>query len=242
LGCALTELAYALLMLGRIEEAEKAIFEALDLLETTGWPRTLAAAYSAQLCIEATLGRFELARAAGEKAAQLCEMTGAERFRGVVAGNRIELSIETGDLDQAVATARTVARQLLDTSHCDARGFVLGLLTAALTAQGDLDGALEAGRDAAPLLRDSGVLFWLFDHLALRAALAGRAKEAAYIAGYADAVHETFGRPREPMGRRAVDRLNAMLDDALSAPQIAGLRRIGAQMTEDQALTMALGS
>jgi predicted ATPase/DNA-binding winged helix-turn-helix (wHTH) protein len=242
LGCALTELAFALLLLGRIEEAEKAILEALSLLETAGRPRTLATAYSTQLCIEATLGRFELARTAGEKAAHLCEMTGAERSRGVVAGNLIELSIECGDLDEAVAAARRVAHQIMDTSHSDDRGFVLGLLTAALTAQGDLNGALEAGREAAPLLRDSGVLFWLFDHLALRAALAGRARDAAHIAGYADAVHETFGRPREPMGRRAVDRLDALLQDAISDRQITELRRIGAQMTEDQALGIALRS
>jgi tetratricopeptide (TPR) repeat protein len=242
LGCALTELAFALLLLGRIKEAEQAILEALGLLETSGRPRTLATAYSTQLCIEATLGRFDLARAAGEKAAHLCEMTGAERSRGVVAGNLIELSIETGDLDEAVAAARRVARQLTHTSHSDDRGFVLGLLTAALTAQGDLDAALEAGRDAAPLLRDSGVLFWLFDHLALRAALAERAKDAAHIAGYADAVHETFGRPREPMGRRAVGRLDALLQDAISARQIAEFRRTGAQMTEEQALGIALSS
>ena len=242
LGCALSELAFALLMLGRVEEAEKAILEALGLLETAGRPRTLAMAYSTQLCIEATLGRFEPARAAGEKAAHLCEMTGAERFRGVVAGNLIELSIQCGDLDRAVAEARRVARQLMDTSHSDARGFVLGLLTAALTARGDFDGALEAGRDAASLLRDSGALFWLFDHLALRAALTGRAEDAARIAGYADTVHETFGGPREPMGRRAVDRLNALLKDTISAPEISEFRRTGAQMTEEQALGVALSS
>jgi predicted ATPase/DNA-binding winged helix-turn-helix (wHTH) protein len=240
LGCALTELAFALLLLGRIEEAESAILEALSLLETAGQPRTLATAFSTQLCIEATLGRFERARAAGEKAMHLCEMTGAERSRGVVAGNLIELSIESGDLDEAVTMARRVARQLLDTPHSDDRGFVLGLLTAALAAQGDLEGALGAGRDAAPLLRDAGVLFWLFDHLALRAALAGRAKDAAAIAGYADAVHETFGRPREPMGARAVDRLNRLLQKTLSAPQIVERRRVGAQMTEEQALALAL--
>lgn len=242
LGCALTALGYALLLLGRVEEAEDAILEALSLLETAGWQRTLAAAYSAQLCIEATLGRFDLARAAGERAAQLCEMTGADRLGNVVAVNLIELLIEIDNLDEAVAVARNVTRRLTDMSQTDLRGLALGLLAAALTAQGYLDDALVAARDAAPLLRDEGVLFWLFDHVALRAALAGRMKDAAHIAGYADAVHEKFGRPREPMGQRALVRLDGLLRGALTADQTVQFRRMGARLTEDQALALALSA
>jgi predicted ATPase/DNA-binding winged helix-turn-helix (wHTH) protein/tetratricopeptide (TPR) repeat protein len=240
LGCALTALAYALLMLGRVEEADKAILEALNLLETASWPRTLAAACSAQLCIEATLARFDLARAAGERAAQLCEMTGADRLGNVVAVNLIELLIEIDSLDEAAVAAQHLTHRLTDISQSDLRGTLCGLLAAVLTAQGELDGALVAARDAAPLLRDEGVLFWLFDHLALRAGLAGRWKDAAYIAGYADAVHREFGRPREPMGQRAVDRLNQMLPNSIINDQLAEYRRHGAALTEAQALTLAL--
>ncbi|HEX4159177.1 MAG TPA: winged helix-turn-helix domain-containing protein [Rhizomicrobium sp.] len=240
LGCALTALAYALLMLGRIEEAKRAILEALSLLDTAGWPRTLAAAYSAQLCIEATLGRFEMARAAGGKAAQLCEMTGADRLGNVVAVNLIELLIEIDSLDEAVVAARTLTQRLMDMSQSDLRGAVFGLLAAVLIAQGDLEGSLAAARDAAPLLRDEGVLFWLFDHLALRAGLAGRWKDAAHIAGYADAIHEEFGRPREPMGQRAVERLNRLLWEVINENQIAEYRRLGAALTQGQALALAL--
>ena len=242
LGCALTALAYALLMLGRVDEAEHAILEALNLLETAGWPRTLAAAYSAQLCIEATLERFDLAREAGEKAAQLCEMTGADRLANVVAVNRVELLIELGRLDEAVDVARTLTQGLTDTSQSDLRGAAFGLLAAVLTAQGDLDDALSASREAAPLLRDEGVLFWLFDHLALRAALVGRANEAPQLAGCTDAVHQKFGRPREPKGQRALEQLNSVLEHAATAGDIAEFRRMGARLTEDQALALALGA
>ena len=240
LGCALTALAYALLMLGRTEDAEQAIVEALSLLETAGWPRTLAAAYSAQLCIEATLGRFDMARAAGGKAAQLCEMTGADRLGNVVAVNLIELLIDIRKPGEAVEMARTLVQRLNDMSQSDLRGSVFGLLAAALIEQGELDSAVAAARDAAPLLRDEGVLFWLFDHLALRAALAGRAKDAAQIIGYADAVHQKFGRPREPMGQRALDRLDGLLRETISVDQISDFYRMGARLTEDQALALAL--
>ena len=240
LGCALTASAHSLFMLGRMKEAEQAIREALNLLEPAGWPRTLAAAYSSQIYIEAALGRFELARTAGEKAAQLCEMIGAERLSAVVAGNMVELSIISGDLDEAVAAARSLARRVAETSHYDIGGYVLVALAAALTARGDLDDALAAARDAAPPLRDFGRLYLLFDHLALCATLGGRSMEAAQIAGYADAVHEEFGLPREPLGQRAAERTSALLREALIEDEIGDLRRMGALLTENQALALAL--
>jgi tetratricopeptide (TPR) repeat protein len=171
-------LAYALFMLDRVEEAEEAISEALSLLEHAGWPRSLAAAYSAQLCIEATLGRFDTARTAGEKAARLSEMAGADRLALVVAANPIELAMEVGDNDGATAMGRSLAARRSDSFHSEVRGFALGVLSAALTARDDLDESLAIARDAAPFLRDEGMLFWLFGHLALRAALAGRVKDA----------------------------------------------------------------
>jgi hypothetical protein len=192
------------------------------------------------LCIEATLGRFDTARTAGEKAARLREMAGAERSALVVAANRIELAMEVGDNDGAIAMGRSLSTRLCDSFHSEVRGIALGVLSAALTARGDLDESLAIASEAAPFLRDEGMLFWLFDHLALRAALAGRVKVAALIAGYADAVHETFARPREPMGRRAVARTTALLGENWPEPDIAALARLGTQLSEDQALTLAL--
>jgi tetratricopeptide (TPR) repeat protein len=241
LGCSLTWLGWSLLMLGRMEEAEQAILETQNLLEHAGWPRTLANAYSAQLCIEMLRGHFQAARIAGEKAARLCWMAGADRAAFTVAANLVQLHLESGDTDSAIAAGRDMMVQLRDTPHSSHRGFVLGVLTAAHTARGDLNEALKAAREAAPLLRDEGSIFWLFDHLALCAALGGRARDAALIAGYADAVYEKFGRPREPMGRRAVERTTALLRETLGEPEFAALGRLGAQLSEDQALTLALG-
>lgn len=167
-------------------------------------------------------------------------MAGGDRSALVVAANRIEFAMEAGDNDGAIAMGRSLAARLSDSFHSEVRGFAPGVLSAALTARGDLDESLAIARDAAPLLRDEGMLFWLFDHLALRAALAGRVKDSALIAGHADTVHETFGRPREPMGRRAVARATALLREHLSEPDIAALARLGTQLSEDQALTLAL--
>jgi hypothetical protein len=116
----------------------------------------------------------------------------------------------------------------------------LGILAGALTARGDLHEASIMAREAAPLMREHGRLFWLFDHLALRAGLAGHCKDAARIAGYADAVYRTFEHPREPIGQRAAERVLHLLRETLSAGDIAQLNLEGAQLTEDQAIALAL--
>ncbi|HEX3666540.1 MAG TPA: winged helix-turn-helix domain-containing protein [Rhizomicrobium sp.] len=240
LGGALTTLGYLLLMLGRMNEAEQAILEAVTLLERAGWLRTLAIAYSTLLCIEATLGRFDAALLAGEKAARLSEMVGADRTALVVAANMVQLLLEGGDVEGAISAGRQATSRMRDTRYSDLLGFVFGMLAAAHTVKGNLDEVLTVTREAAPLLRDDGRLFWLFDHLALRACLAGHAKDAALIAGYADAVFEKASHQREVMGRRAVERTCRLLRDALPENEIAELRRLGARLSEDQALGLAL--
>ena len=60
------------------------------------------------------------------------------------------------------------------------------------------------------------------------------------LAGYADMVHLQNGHARWPMGTRSIDRLNALLAEALPDAEIARLRRIGAAYSEDQAMTLAL--
>jgi len=223
-----------------MEEAEHAILEAVALLEPAGWLRTLAIAYSHQLCIDASLGRMDNARLAEEKVSRLCETIGAERIAHCVAANLVQFTLESGEIDGAIAKGRDVAVQVRDTPHI--HGFVLSVLTAALVARGDVDEALRTAREAAPILRDEDALYWLFDHLALRAALVGRAKDAALIAGYADAVHQKLGCQRQPMGRRAVERVHVLLHETLSDEDAARLGEMGAKLTEDQATSIALSA
>jgi tetratricopeptide (TPR) repeat protein len=240
LGSALVDLAFASLTLGRIEEAERAIAEALTMLEHTQQPRMLAHAYIIQMCIEFRRGRVDAGRSAAAQASRLCEAAGADILGFVVSANLVEAALKMGDVDGAISEGRNLVARLRDTPHSDGLGFVLGVLAGALTARGDLDEALAVAREAAPLLRDHGMLFWLFDHLALRAGLAGRSRDAALIAGYAESVYRASGRLREPVGRQAIERLILLLHEALPADEIARLTHLGAQLSEDQALTLAL--
>src|SRR5207253_11492724 len=165
---------------------------------------------------------------------------GADRAALTVSANLVELTLENGDVDAAISAGHSVAERLRDTSYFDVRGFLLGVLTAAFTVRGDLDDALTTAREAAPLLRDQGLLFWLFDHLALRSGLAGRVTDAALLTGYADAVHRKNDYPRWPIGRRAAEQLRILLREALPDDEIARLGEMGARLSEDQAVTLTL--
>jgi hypothetical protein len=112
-------------------------------------------------------------------------------------------------------------------------------LVAALVGEGELIEALAIVREFSPLLRDNGMLFPIFDHLALRACLAGRSKDAARIAGYADSVFQGATRQREPIGRHAVKRLTDLLSKVSSATEVEQLKSEGACFNEDQALALA---
>jgi tetratricopeptide (TPR) repeat protein len=226
--------------LGRFEEAEKAIAEALRLLGPAQRPRMLATAYAAQMCLESSLGRSATARAAGEEALSLCEAAGIDRVALTVATNLVEIALNSGDIDGAISAAGGLAVRLQETPHSYLRAHVLGLLAGAFTAQGNLREALLSAREAAPLLRDEAALFWLFDHFALRCGLAGRISDAALLAGYADNIYRNNDHSRWPMALRAMERLNLLLRDALPDDENIRLRKTGAALSEDQAMTLAL--
>ena len=238
LGSAIAAYGYASLMLGHVDEAKASIDEALKLVERARRPRALAAAWSVKFCVEARLESPSVVRAAGLKAIRLCEVVGADRAALVVSANLVEAVLEMDDIDGAISSGQALAARLRDTYHTDILGYALGMVSTALTLRGDPDAALAPAREAVPLLRDEGMLFWFFDHLALRLGLAGRLKDAAMLSGYADSVFREFGRPREPVGREAVARLSKLLD---ADPEAAQLRRMGGQLGEAQAVALALG-
>jgi len=154
----------------------------------------------------------------------------------------IELSFQTGDFDEAVAAARELVPRLRKASHFELLGFALGMLAGALTFRGDLDDALSSAREAAPLLQENAMLFWLFDHLALRLALAGKTHDAARVAGYADAEVGKLDRSRDPVGIRAMERIDKLLRRTLRAGQLNELKKEGALLKEEQVLALALSA
>jgi hypothetical protein len=78
------------------------------------------------------------------------------------------------------------------------------------------------------------------DHLALRAALTGKHKDAALLAGYTDAAHAARQAIRPPNEARACNRLRALLRKIFVSEELERLLSEGAKMTDDEAGRLAL--
>jgi predicted ATPase len=239
LGSAIAAFGYASLMLGNIEEAHTSIEEALQMVERARRPRALAAAWSVKFCVEARL-KSQTVRESGTKAIRLCEVVGADRAALVVSANLVEAVLEMGDIDAAISSGQALVARLRETYHTDILGYVLGMVSSALTLRGDVGAALTAAREAVPLLHDEGMLFWVFDHLALRLALSGQVSDAALVSGYADSLFRQFARPREPIGQEALNRLSEILKTSLSRDEIEQFRQMGEHLDENKIVALGL--
>jgi hypothetical protein len=78
------------------------------------------------------------------------------------------------------------------------------------------------------------------DHLALRAALAGKHRDAALLAGYTDAAHAARQATRPPNEARARDRLRALLRETFLPEELERALAEGAKMSDDEASRLAL--
>ena len=147
-----------------------------------------------------------------------------------------------GDLDAALAAAlETVAHQR---NSPLARKYIFGLalinLAGVRTERGELYEALAAAREGLPLLQEAGYAWNVLDHLALRAALAGKPVNAARIAGYADSKYTAEESTRQPNEARARERLQALLHEKLDPDELQRLLAEGAKLSEDEACRVAL--
>jgi hypothetical protein len=107
-------------------------------------------------------------------------------------------------------------------------GLCLSNLAGVCTERGELEDALTAAREGLPMLVEGGFAWSHLDHLALRAALAGKFADAARIAGFSDSAFASRKAPRQPNEARSRDRLQGVLEEKLSADELAKLSAEGA--------------
>jgi tetratricopeptide (TPR) repeat protein len=231
-----TESAYG----GHAEAARARLSEALPLLEQTRQSKALAECLIGLGYLEMSAGRLEEALRYCEKSAALCREAGAERI-AVGALQMLAYSHwSNANLDSAIAGFREAARIARSLKRRAALGQILTNLSGALTQRGALSEALLAAREGLPLRNEAGQAWCAIDHLALRAALAGKAAEGARLAGFADFAHAAKGWSRQPTEAGARERLHALLGEELPADQLKTLLAEGAKMTEDEACRLAL--
>ena len=158
-------------------------------------------------------------------------------------GNIAELKWALGDLDGAEASLREyIAMRGRSSVRRSRLAHAFASLSGVLTERGDLASALEAAREGVVLMQqDGGGQIWRFmDAFALRVALAGKAENAARIAGYADARHAETQAAREPNEARARERLGALLSDSFAPEELDRLYAEGAKIDQDMACRLAL--
>ena len=90
------------------------------------------------------------------------------------------------------------------------------------------------------MLSVSRLVWHQVDHLALRAALAGKVANAALFAVFSDEAHAERKLSRAPNEARAHARLHALLREQLAPDELERLLAGGAKISEDEACRLAL--
>ncbi len=226
---------------GRVEEAAAALAEAFTELKLEGVPKTLAQYFLVSGAVKTETGDLAAARIDYQRGVALARSAGAERLMIGGLNFLADLAWEMGDLDTALAGFHEAAALLRKmATRKGMLGMCLTNLAGIHTERGELDQALAAAREGLPIRRDAGHAWFAFDHLALRAALAGKTSSAARLAGYSDAAYAAKATPRQANEARARDRLRSLLRERFNPDELERLLAEGANLSEDEACVMAL--
>ena len=229
--------AECLCVLSELDKAETLLREALTLLSQGGSARARAAALQILARCRERTGAAEEARGLYDDAIRLHRLAGHQRSELNALLDLAELLLVSGDVDGALAEAEGVAGRLRSLRHPALLGRALGQRAVAELHAGQLQRATATLHEAAPLLRDSGELGSMLDHLALLAALDGRPAVAGRIAREADRLIAARGGTRSPSGALSRARLAALIGAAalLAQPDETTL-------TEDEVCALAFDS
>ena len=231
-----------LTLMGRVEQAVSVLAEAFSALERKGTQKTWGHYFLFSGFVKTMTGDLAAARIDYERGVSLARSTGAERLMLGGLTFLADLAWETGDLDMAFAGFREAAALIRNRAMTPKGllGLCLTNLAGIHTERGELAEALAAAREGLPLRKEEGYSWGAFDHLALRAALAGKRASAARLAGYADAAYAAKATPRQANETRARDRLQTLLRETFAGDELERLLAEGAAMSEEEAVHLAL--
>jgi predicted ATPase/DNA-binding winged helix-turn-helix (wHTH) protein len=239
-GYALIRLAGGLARSGRPRLARRVLDASSPLIEGGS---TLAGPYfHISGFIRKSMGDLEAARADCVRSLAAYQSAGADRSALEIRGSLADTLWALGSLDAALAEFREIVAQMRSSARTTklALGVNLTNLAGVLTELGALEEALEVAREGLPACRDAGYVLGALDHLALRAALAGKLAEAARLAGYGDSNYAVGKSHRQPNEARARMRLQRLLLDQPNANDLLRELADGARISEDDACRLAL--
>jgi predicted ATPase len=237
------QLAFALMQMGRLDEAKETIERALAAARACGDAFNVADCLNWQAGIESTAADVRSARELFEHALAAFKALWNESGIATVLVNLAELEFADANPEQALRAAsealeinvRGKNALLIAGGHTNSAAYRIAL--------GDLTGARESAREGlrvARQARDEQCIAWVLQHLALLAGLGGDARRGGQLLGYVDAQYTGLGMQRETTEQWGYDKLMATLRETLSADEIATLGAEGAAWSEDQAVEEAL--
>jgi predicted ATPase len=235
-------LAFALLQMGRLDEAEATIEQALVAARACGDAWIVASCFNQQAVLTVR-NDVDAARELFDQAVAANKALQNELATATVLGNVAELEFGDGHPEQALRAASEALEIRLRGKNAGYIASGHANIAAYRIALEDFAGARDSAREGLRVARQARIeldIAITLQHLALLAALAGDARRGAQLLGQVDAQYAALGLQREPTERWGYDKLIATLRENLSEDEIAQLSTEGAAWSEDRAVEEAL--
>jgi predicted ATPase/DNA-binding XRE family transcriptional regulator len=243
LGRALTRKGVALFEIGRLDESEQVLNEAMTLHQSSPQREGLAATLRSFGEIWRVRGEVDRARKCYSEALALYVSIGSVCVRAGILSNLAELEFSRGETERAIVLASQARETSARLNDQRTIGSTEANLAAYLIATNRWGAAAGHARAALRKLADgSPPLFRLaaIEHLAVIAGLGGDVTRAAKLFGYTDSRIHALGESRTPTEECGCRRLAAILLDRFESGELAERLAAGARMSETEAIAVAL--
>lgn len=233
----------ALINLGRVDEGEADVAQALETFRQQQHPRLTALALRSLGLAPRLRGELDRAAPIYREALAYAQRLDDERGIQIIAGNLAEVEFDAGNCEQALEHGRealSIARARRD--RITTCGLLINIC-AYLVALERYDEARSLAREALEMSQElqSELHFGIaVQHLAAVAAVNGDCARALRLLGYSDAVYRLVESTREPTEQKEYDWVCALLRARVCAADYAQLLQEGAAFTQDQTLAEAL--
>ncbi len=240
---ALRTLAYSLLQMGRLEEANDVILRAISAMREYGDRVGVASCLSLQGVGAYNRGEFGQGREFYLQALKAYISLGDELATANVLGNLGELEFADGHPEEAL---RSVTESLAITSRLrEATDLAIDYNNSCAyrIAVGDSEKARESAREGLRLAQSEQNQWNMavaLQHFALLGALKGRCRSAALLIGYVNRQFKQLELERETTEKWGFERLRAELQAQLAQGEIEELANQGETWSEDRAVEEAL--
>jgi tetratricopeptide (TPR) repeat protein len=227
--------------LGASKTATQALQEARTILEATGRRKSLLNAMNNLGVLAAVEGDMQAARDLFEQALLITRTSGDRDTEIMVLVNLAEIEFNLDQIDAAVERAGSAVTQLRGAGRQTDLGWALTNLATYLLISGRLPEAARAAGEGLNLVRPAGgfILRVCLLQWALLAANAGQLAAAARLRGFVEAGYKQAGETLQPSEQRLSDRLNSLLEDGITAGQLAACFAEGAAWSEAEAAAFA---